>query len=138
MRRCFSVNFAKFLRTPVLQNTSGRLLLDFFIRFPGFFFFCKPINFQGFLFFNMFYHGFQTWWISWTLHLENFLGETNDPAGSGREHAEQHVELSGIFYRLINWSTLTFFFWISVLHCPVILYLKETRNSFKKWPLNLW
>ena len=26
--RCFSVNFAKFLRTPYLQNTSGRLLLD--------------------------------------------------------------------------------------------------------------
>ena len=27
--RCFSVNFAKFLRTPFLQNTSGRLLLCF-------------------------------------------------------------------------------------------------------------
>ena len=26
--RCFPVNFAKFLRTPFLQNTSGRLLLD--------------------------------------------------------------------------------------------------------------
>ena len=26
--RCFSVNFAKFLKTPFLQNTSGRLLLD--------------------------------------------------------------------------------------------------------------
>ena len=24
--RCFAVNFAKFLRTPILQNTSGRLL----------------------------------------------------------------------------------------------------------------
>ena len=27
--RCFSVNFAKFLTTPFLQNTSGRLLLIF-------------------------------------------------------------------------------------------------------------
>ena len=27
--RCFPVNFAKFLRTPFLQNTSGRLLLSF-------------------------------------------------------------------------------------------------------------
>ena len=27
--RCFPTNFAKFLRTPFLQNTSGRLLLDF-------------------------------------------------------------------------------------------------------------
>ena len=26
--RCFPVNFAKFLRTPFLQNTSGRLLLQ--------------------------------------------------------------------------------------------------------------
>ena len=27
-RRCFPVNFAKFLRTPFLQNNSGRLLLS--------------------------------------------------------------------------------------------------------------
>ena len=27
--RCFPVNFAKFLRTPFLQNTSGRRLLEF-------------------------------------------------------------------------------------------------------------
>ena len=26
LHRCFPVNFAKFLRTPFLQNTSGRLL----------------------------------------------------------------------------------------------------------------
>ena len=26
--RCFPVNFAIFLRTPFLQNTSGRLLFD--------------------------------------------------------------------------------------------------------------
>ena len=30
---CFPVNFAKFLRTPFLQNTSGRLLLCLSIRF---------------------------------------------------------------------------------------------------------
>ena len=29
--RCFSVNFAKFLRTPFLQNTSGRVLLCFMV-----------------------------------------------------------------------------------------------------------
>ena len=27
-RRCFPVNFAKFLKTPLLQNTSGQLLLE--------------------------------------------------------------------------------------------------------------
>ena len=30
--RCFPVNFAKFLRTPFLQNTSGRLLFAVFTR----------------------------------------------------------------------------------------------------------
>ena len=30
--RCFHVNFVKFLRITFLQNTSGRLLLDFFIH----------------------------------------------------------------------------------------------------------
>ena len=29
--RCFPMNFAKFLRTPFLRNTSGRLVLDIFI-----------------------------------------------------------------------------------------------------------
>ena len=31
--RCFPVNFAKFLRTPFLQNTSGRLILVFILCF---------------------------------------------------------------------------------------------------------
>ena len=34
--RCFSVNFAKFLRIPFLQNTSGRLLLEIKIQRPSF------------------------------------------------------------------------------------------------------
>ena len=32
-QRCFCINFAKFLRTPFLQNTSGRLLLFRYIYF---------------------------------------------------------------------------------------------------------
>ena len=32
---CFLVNFEKFLRTPFLQNTSGRLLLDVLLSFLG-------------------------------------------------------------------------------------------------------
>ena len=32
LRRCFPVNFAKFLRTSFLQNTFGRLLLSLYIR----------------------------------------------------------------------------------------------------------
>ena len=30
--RCFSMNFAEFPRTPFLQNTSGRLLLEISIK----------------------------------------------------------------------------------------------------------
>ena len=36
--RCFPINFAKFLRTPFLQNTSGRLLLNirrYFMHLTG-------------------------------------------------------------------------------------------------------
>ena len=33
LNRCFRVNFAKFLRIPFLQNTSGRLLLRIHITF---------------------------------------------------------------------------------------------------------
>ena len=36
-QRCFLVHFAKFLRTPFLQNTSGQLHLDFFIHFTAFY-----------------------------------------------------------------------------------------------------
>ena len=32
LHRCFPVNFAKFLRTPFLQNTSVRLLLKNFVK----------------------------------------------------------------------------------------------------------
>ena len=33
--RCFAVNFVKFLRTPFLQNSSGRLLLSIYLIFKG-------------------------------------------------------------------------------------------------------
>ena len=39
--RCFSANFAKFIRTSFLKNTSGQPLLDFFIHFTVF---CHPVN----------------------------------------------------------------------------------------------
>ena len=55
--RCFPVNFAKFLRTPFSQNTSGRLLLSSLNVFYEYFLFCfyrrsywrcsiKKINFK--------------------------------------------------------------------------------------------
>ena len=48
--RCFPVSFAKFLRTPFLENTSGRLLLDFSIHLT---IFCHTVTWQksGFFYF---------------------------------------------------------------------------------------
>ena len=74
-----SCEFCKIFKNPFWQNTSGWLLLDFFhLRTPlddcfwifFFFSFFSPSELtetRFFLFFNMFYHGFRTWWISRTL-----------------------------------------------------------------------
>ena len=44
--RCFYVNFAKFLGTPFLQNTCGRLLLKLYFSF--YYKVCFPVNFAKF------------------------------------------------------------------------------------------
>ena len=52
--RCFPVNFTKFIRTPFLQNTTGRLLLEFFLLWTV----CLPselIETRFFLFLNILY-----------------------------------------------------------------------------------
>ena len=40
----------------------------------------KLIETSFFLFLNMFYHVFRTWWISWSLHLENFTLQNKQPS----------------------------------------------------------
>ena len=62
-------NFSKIC--PILQNTFGRLLLDFFMRFTVFFPPSELIETRFFPFLNMFYHAFRTWWIS--LILQTFI-----------------------------------------------------------------
>ena len=54
-RRCFPVNFAKFLRTPFLQSTSRRLLLDMLVdkNFSGAHYFSHTF-YNFFLFSNFF------------------------------------------------------------------------------------
>ena len=43
------------------------------------------IETKFFIFLNMFYHDFQTWWILWALHLKNFiLGLLNGVLGCSR------------------------------------------------------
>ena len=61
-----------------LQNNSGRLLLDFFIRFTGFF--LPPsevIETRLLLFLNIFYHIFWTWWI-WSFIKRQKSGKSSD------------------------------------------------------------
>ena len=54
--RCFPVNFVKFLKTPFLQNTSGQLLLNFFIYFTVSLPPSELIENRLFPFLNMFYY----------------------------------------------------------------------------------
>ena len=63
-RRCFPVNFAKFLRTPFLQNSSGRLLLN---RTYSFFivFFCV-----------CFFFSFVITFTDWFLLAKNYFNTT--------------------------------------------------------------
>ena len=63
-----SCEFCEIFKNPFWQNTSGRLLLDFFHSLNCFLPPSELIETRFFLFLNMFYHGFRTWWISWTLH----------------------------------------------------------------------
>ena len=54
-RRCFPVNFAKFLRAPFLQNTSGRLLLHQFRSREAAFGSCKCGRSQMFFRFELYW-----------------------------------------------------------------------------------
>ena len=54
--RCFPVNFARFLRTPILQNTSGWLLLQIFTAGPVMFVVtCLSIYLTSILFESTYY-----------------------------------------------------------------------------------
>ena len=55
LHRCFPVNFANFLRTPFLQNTSGRLLLPFNIEIFSTFTFYLGRNIDFWIFFTSWY-----------------------------------------------------------------------------------
>ena len=106
--RCFPMNFAKFLRTPFLQNTSGRLLLSSLCTWYEFIFtvsfqcykrisFLKnkcSDNFRKYpgkhqwwcLFFVKIFHSKQisSWTYSWEIfrHFQNYSVEHLWPAAS--------------------------------------------------------
>ena len=65
-----SCEFCEIFKDPFWQNTSGRLLLDSLHSLNWFLPPSELIETRFFLFLNMFYHGFRTWWISRTLRHE--------------------------------------------------------------------
>ena len=65
-----SCEFCEIFKSPFWQNTSRQLLLDFFHSLNCFLPPSELTENRFFLFLNMFYHGFRTWWISRTLRHE--------------------------------------------------------------------
>ena len=70
-RKCFLENFAKFYELIFCKHL-WTTAFEFSIRFTVFLRPSELIETIFFLLFNMFYHGFRTWWISWILQLENY------------------------------------------------------------------
>ena len=117
--RCFLMNFAKFFKNPFLLNTSTEWLLDFFHSLSCFFVTWLTNRNQVFSIFEMFYHGFQTQWISWTLHSLYFVKQMTQLLLQRNSCCCRHFsETPGINLH-----------WISVLHCPVILHIKVTEAA---------
>ena len=114
-----SCEFCEIFKNPFWQNNSGRLLLDFFHSLNCFLPPSELIETRFFLFLNMFYHGFRTWWISWTLHSLYFAKQTTQLLLQGNSCCYRHFSKTPE----INLH------WISVLHCPVILHLKVTEAA---------
>ena len=123
-----SCEFCEIFKNPFWENTSGRLLLDFFHSLNCFLPPSELIETRFFLFLNMFYHGFRTWWISRTL-----LRETDDLVVA----AGKHISLRNRCF--LGWLTYEhsylYAYWIFVLHFPVILYLKfkEATTNVIHW-----
>ena len=114
-----SCEFCEIFKNPFWENTSGRLLLDFFHSLNCFLPPSELIETRFFLFLNMFYHGFRTWWISWTLHSLYFVKQTTQLLQQGSSCWSRHFsETPGINLP-----------WISVLQCPLILHLKVTEAA---------
>ena len=106
-------------KNPFLQNTSGRLLLNFFHSLGCFFATRLTNRNQVFSIFEYVYHGFRTWWMSWTLHSLYFAKQTTQLLQQG----------NSCCCRYFSETPEINLHWISVLHYPVILHLKVTEAA---------
>ena len=94
----FSCGFCEIFKNPFWQNTSRWLLLDFFHSLNCFFAAHELTETRFFLFLNMFYHNFRTWWISRTL-----LCETDDPVVAAGK--QTFLETPGVKRCFLGWLT---------------------------------
>ena len=118
-----SYEFCEIFKNPFLQNTSARLLLDFFHSLSCVLPPVKLIETRFFLFLNMFYHGFWTWWISRTLHSLYFAKQMTQLLLQGN---------SCCCWNFCETPRINLH-WISVLHYLVILHIKVTEAVDVMW-----
>ena len=98
--RCFPVNFAKFLRTPFLQNTSGRLLLFFPIIVNGFRIFSKIVNSNPYDYDNYNYHDIPTY--VWVIIKELEIRMNYHKSEAPRPSTSNVNKMNLFFYEILN------------------------------------
>ena len=100
--RCFPANFAKFLKITFLQNTSGRLLLDFFIHLTKLFFAIQWTNRNQVLY--IFEHV-----LSWLLNVMNIMSFASGKLYFAKQtpHRSSHLHIFskiGILKNVTNFT----------------------------------
>ena len=75
----FSWKFCRISKNAFLTENFQTTASGLFHSLKCFLPFSELIETTFFIFLNMFYHGFRTWWISWPLHLENFAFQNKQP-----------------------------------------------------------
>ena len=122
------MNFAKSLRILIYRTPPDDCFWIFFIHL---FFATQWTNRNhAFLFLKMFYHGFRTWRMSWSLHSGNFARQTTQLLLQGNTHfSMRHHELSAVF-GLINLLTFICTYLLN-FYTPLscIFSLKSHRSS---------
>ena len=129
--RCFPVNFGKFLRITFLQNTSGRLLLDFFFHLLKQFFAIQWTNR------NQIFYIFE-YVFSWLLSVMNIMS-----FGSGKlyfakqiPHRNSHLHIFskiGVLKNITNF-TQKHLCW----SCFLIKLEALHKSKTHVFPWNLW
>ena len=97
----FSCEMCKIFKNLFFTEQHLITAFGFFCSYHGVFLWLSElIETRFFLFLNMFYHNFSTWWTLWTLHLENFTLWNNQPncwCMGTHIFVRFHVGLSGVF-----------------------------------------